>query len=77
MTEVTIKNQTTLNQIPTPRESVQQLLAAARVEIPLALPYSGTKVYTRKNCPKNANVINCNTLRAWTSLYLTAKIRNK
>ena len=48
MTEVTIKNQTTLNQIPTPRESVQQLLAAARVEIPLALPYSGNKVYTKK-----------------------------
>lgn len=48
MTEVTIKNQTTINQVPTPRESVQQLLTAARVAIPTVLPYSGTKVYTKK-----------------------------
>jgi hypothetical protein len=48
LTEVTIDNQTTVNQVPTPRESVQQLLTAARVEIPTVLPYSGTKVYTKK-----------------------------
>ena len=52
MTEVTIKNQTTINQVPAPRESVQQLLAAARVAIPRALPYSGTKVYTKKKLPE-------------------------
>ena len=52
MTEVTIENQTTINQVPTPRESVQQLLRAARVEIPLVLPYSGTKVYTKKKLPE-------------------------
>jgi hypothetical protein len=52
MTEVTIKNQTTINQVPVPRESVQQLLTAAGVNIPLALPYSGTKVYTKKKLPE-------------------------
>jgi len=52
MTEVTIKNQTTINQVPAPRESVQQLLAAARVEIPRVLPYSGTRVYTKKKLPE-------------------------
>jgi transposase len=52
MTEVTIKNQTTINQVPVPRESVQQLLTAAGVDIPLALPYSGTKVYTKKKLPE-------------------------
>ena len=52
MTEVTIKNQTTINQVPAPRESVQQLLAAARVEIPRVLPCSGTRVYTKKKLPE-------------------------
>jgi hypothetical protein len=52
MTEVTIKNQATINQVPVPRESVQQLLAAVGVEIPRALPYSGTKVYTKKKLPE-------------------------
>ena len=51
MTEVTIRSETTINQIPKPRESVQQLLDAARVEIPLVLPYTGTKVYTKKKLP--------------------------
>src|ERR1035438_1575351 len=51
MPEVTIKNQTTINQVPVPRESVQQLLTAAHVEIPRVLPYSGTKVYTKKKLP--------------------------
>jgi transposase len=48
LTEVTIENQTTINQIPKPRESVQQLLTAAHVEMPTVLPYTGTKVYTKK-----------------------------
>ena len=48
MTEVTIENQTTIHQVPTPRQSVQQLLTAACVEIPAVLPYRGTKVYTKK-----------------------------
>lgn len=52
MTEVTIEEQTTINQVPLPRASVQQLLAAARVEIPRVLPYSGTKVYTKKKPPQ-------------------------
>ncbi len=52
MTEVTIENQTTINQVPTPRESVQQLLPAAGVQIPLVLPYRGTKVYTKKKVPE-------------------------
>ena len=52
MTEVTIEHQTTINQVPTPRESVQQLLTAAGVQIPLVLPYSGTKVYTKKKLPE-------------------------
>jgi hypothetical protein len=52
MTEVTIENQTTINQVPTPRESVQQLLTAAGVQIPRVLPYRGTKVYTKKKLPE-------------------------
>ena len=48
MTEVTIENQATINQIPAPRESVQALLTAAHVELPPVLPCSGTKVYTKK-----------------------------
>lgn len=51
MTEVTIEKQTTINQVPTPRESVRQLFAAAGVEIPLVLPSRGTKVYTKKKLP--------------------------
>ena len=51
MTEVTIQNQTTINQVPEPRESVQQLLDAASVQIPRVLPYTGTKVYTKKKLP--------------------------
>jgi hypothetical protein len=44
MVEVTIQNQTTIYQVPTPRQSVQQLLTSACVEIPPVLPYRGTKV---------------------------------
>ena len=48
MDEVTIKNETTIHQVPQPRQTVDQLLKAADVEIPSVLPYSGTRVYTRK-----------------------------
>ena len=48
MDEVTIRNETTIHQVPQPRETVNELLKAADVEIPPVLPYSGTRVYTRK-----------------------------
>jgi transposase len=48
MDEVTIKDETTIHQIPQPRETLAQLLKAADVELPPVLPYSGTRVYTRK-----------------------------
>lgn len=48
MDEVTIKNETTIHQIPEPRETVAELLQAADVVLPPVLPYSGTRVYTRK-----------------------------
>ena len=48
MLEVTILGSPTINQIPAPRHSVQNLLNAADIEIPHALPYTGTKVYTKK-----------------------------
>jgi len=48
MTEVTIRNETTINQVPTPRSSVARLLKAADVVIPRALPYTGVRVYTKK-----------------------------
>ena len=46
--EVTIKEQTTIQQIPHPRDTVAALLKAADVILPEALPASGTRVYTRK-----------------------------
>ncbi len=51
MDEVTIKNETTIHQIPEPRKALAQLLQAADVELPRVLPYSGTRVYTRKKLP--------------------------
>ena len=48
MTEVTIRDETTINQIPTPRPSVKSLLEAADVIVPQVLPYTGTRVYTKK-----------------------------
>ena len=52
MTQVTIRNQTTINQIPTPRPAVRKLLEAAEVIMPHALPYTGTRVYTKKKLPE-------------------------
>ena len=48
MTEVTIRGETTINQITMPRPSVKRLLKTADVIIPQALPYTGTRVYTKK-----------------------------
>jgi len=52
MTQVTIRDETTIHQIPTPRPTVQQLLEAAEVVMPQALPCSGTRVYTKKKLTK-------------------------
>ena len=57
MTQVTIRSETTINQIPAPRATVQQLLEAAEVLMPQALPCSGTRVYTKKNSPQNAKPV--------------------
>ena len=51
-TQVTIRDETTIHQIPTPRPSVQQLLDAAEVVLPKALPASGRRAYTKKKLPK-------------------------
>ncbi len=48
MNVVTIRNETTIHQVPAPREMVSNLLQAAAIEIPPALPYSGARVYTKK-----------------------------
>ena len=48
MTEVTIRGETTINQVPMPRPSVKRLLKTADVIIPQALPYTDTRVYTRR-----------------------------
>ncbi|MEA3473626.1 MAG: IS1634 family transposase [Pseudomonadota bacterium] len=56
MTRVTIRNQTTINQIPTPRPTVQQLLASAEVVMPQALPYRGARVYTKKKLSEERKV---------------------
>ena len=52
MTQVTIRSETTINQIPTPRPTVQQLLKAADIIMPHALPCTGTRVDTKQKLPK-------------------------
>jgi len=52
MTEVTIKGQTTINQVPVPRRSIKRLLQAAQVKLPRVLPCNGIKVYTKKKLPE-------------------------
>jgi len=47
--QVIIDGQPRLNKIPTPRDSSQQLLEAAGVQLPDVLPYKGIKVATRVN----------------------------
>ena len=48
MTQVTIRGETTINQVPAPRPTVKALLDAADVVMPQALPHSGNRVYTKK-----------------------------
>jgi len=48
MTEVTIQGQTTINQIPAPRQSIKRLLRAAQVTLPRVLPCKRARVYTKK-----------------------------
>ncbi len=48
MNVVTIRNETTIHQVPAPREMLSNLLQAAAIEIPPDLPYSGASVYTKK-----------------------------
>ena len=48
MTEVLIEGRTRFHQVPTPRDSVKQLLDAANVRLPSVLPYTGAKVDTNK-----------------------------
>jgi len=50
MTQVTIRSETTINQIPTPRPTVQQLLKAADIIMPHALPC--TRVDTKQKLSK-------------------------
>ena len=51
MTEVTLKGQATINQIPVPRQSIERLLQAARVTLPRVLPCKRAGVYTKKKLP--------------------------
>ena len=47
-THMTIDDRSTVNRIPTPRCRSRQLLGAARVELPEAIPRRGVQVATRK-----------------------------
>jgi len=48
LVEVVAKNTTAYNQVPTPRQDVADLLAAAKIKMPKALTASGIKVSTKK-----------------------------
>ena len=52
-TELHVNGQPRCNRIPDPRESIQELLAAAEVRLPDALACKGIKVATRKKLPEN------------------------
>jgi hypothetical protein len=47
-TQVLVRGTSLLHNIPQPRDSVSQLLAAAQVEMPRKLPSRGVQVSTRK-----------------------------
>lgn len=51
-TEVLLKGVVRCIQIPRPREPLQQLLAAARISLPDALPSKGVVVTTKKKLPE-------------------------
>jgi len=48
-TEMHVNGEPQCNKIPEPRESIANLLSAAKVKLPEVLPCKGTKVATRKN----------------------------
>ena len=52
-TELHVNGQPRCSRIPEPRESIQELLAAAEVRLPDALACKGIKVATRKKLPEN------------------------
>jgi hypothetical protein len=52
MTEVTIAGNTRINEVPTPRASIQKLLQAANLRLPKALPYTGATVSSKKKLPE-------------------------
>ena len=51
--EVLVQGTPRCNKIPEPREQVQQLLAAAQVRLPEALPCRGVRAATRKKLTEN------------------------
>ena len=52
MTEVTIAGNTRINEVPTPRGSIPELLKAANLRLPKALPYTGATVSSKKKLPE-------------------------
>jgi len=54
--QVIIDGQPRLNKIPTPRDSSQQLIEAAGVQLPDVLPYKGIKVATRVKLTDRRNL---------------------
>jgi hypothetical protein len=52
ITEVTIAGNTRINEVPTPRASIQKLLQAANIRLPKALPYTGATVSSKKKLPE-------------------------
>ena len=55
-TEMLIRGKASCNKIPEPRADVRELLRAAKVRLPEALPCSGIRVATRKKLPENRKV---------------------
>ena len=51
--QVGIKGQSACPRLPIPREPSAQLLKAARIHLPKALPSQGTRVVTRKQLPSH------------------------
>jgi hypothetical protein len=51
--QVGIKGQSACHRLPIPREPSAQLLKAARIHLPKALPSQGTRVVTRKQLPSH------------------------
>ena len=51
-TEMVVNGRPNCNKIPQPRSMVRQLLTAAKVRLPDALPCSGIRVATRKKLVK-------------------------